>query len=307
MTDVSIVIVNWNAGKLLNECVESILKYGVENVNEIVIIDNFSSDDSISSLKIKPKIKPKIKLIENTENLGFAKACNIGFKSSKSEFVLLLNPDTQIKKDTLLLCTKFLSERPDVDILGCRHVDEEGKTRVSCARFPTVKSFFNDILGLSKVFPKFFHPATLMTDWDHSTSREVDQVIGAFMFMKRSIFERYGFFDERFFVYYEELDYCLRTKKAGGKVFYNADITIYHKGCGTTSNFKAFALFLSLRSRLKYIKKHFSYIEFLLISTATLTLEFLWRSGLAFFKGGVQGLKETFKGYKMLIDNKLKG
>ena len=79
-----------------------------------------------------------------------------------------------------------------------------------------------------------------MTDWDHSYSSEVDQVMGAFMFMERSIFERIGYFDERFFVYYEELDFCLRTKMNGGTVFYNADIMIYHKGCGTTNNYKAF-------------------------------------------------------------------
>ena len=114
-------------------------------------------------------------------------------------------------------------------------------------------------MGLSKIAPKIFHPGVLMTDWDHKESRKVDQVMGAFMFMRNSIFEKLGYFDERFFVYYEELDFSKRLAQLGGTSFYNSDIKAIHIGGGTTNNVKTFRLFLNLSSRLQYAKKHFSF------------------------------------------------
>jgi len=293
---VSIIIVNWNSGNLLYDCIESIKHYGGENVKEVIVVDNASSDGSINKIS-----SDKLKLIINPENLGFAKACNIGFKAAAGNYCLLLNPDTRIFENTINLSVEFLEKNQQIDILGCRHVDNSGNTKVSCARFPKFSTFLNDIFGLSKLAPHIFHPATLMTDWHHSTSREVDQVMGAFMFMRKNIFDKHGFFDEQFFVYYEELDFSYRVKKAGGKIFYNADFCIYHKENGTTKSVPSFSLFLAIRSRLKFIRKHFPFYQFILLFFATFTFEFLIRSLFNLFTVGWSGVKSNLSGYKMLV------
>lgn len=295
---VSIIIVNWNSGDMLSDCIESIRTFGGAGLKEVIVVDNASTDGSSDSIFFD-----KVKLIKNRENLGFAKACNVGFQLASGEYCLLLNPDTKIFEDTIDKAIEYLQKNKQVDILGCRHVDDQGATKVSCARFPRFSTFMNDIAGLSKIAPRIFHPATLMTDFDHKKSMEVDQVIGAFMFMRKSIFDKYGYFDERFFVYFEELDFSYRVKKAGGKIFYNADFSIYHKVNGTTEKVRSFALFLSLRSRLKYIKKHFPFYQYILLATGTLTVEFFVRSIFSLFSAGLQGLRSNFLGYKMLIAN----
>jgi len=293
---VSIIIVNWNSGNWLYDCIESIKHFGGKSVKEVIVVDNASSDGSMDTISLD-----KITLIINPENLGFAKACNIGFKAATGNYCLLLNPDTRIFENTINLSVEFLEKNQQIDILGCRHVDKSGKTKVSCARFPKFSTFINDIFGLSKLAPDIFHPATLMTDWDHGESREVDQVMGAFMFMRKSIFDKHGFFDEQFFVYYEELDFSYRVKKNGGKIFYNADCSIYHKENGTTKNVPSFSLFLSIKSRLKFIRKHFPFYQFILLFFATITFEFLIRSLYSLFTGGWSGVKANFLGYKMLV------
>lgn len=301
MEVVSIIIVNWNAGDLLRECIDSIFKFGEEYVKEIIVVDNCSSDGSVAGIETEAKIK----LIVNSKNLGFAKACNIGFRKATGEYVLLLNPDTRIKEGTLIDCINFISANTKVDILGCRHVDEIGRTKISCARFPTSKTFLNDIVGLSKISPKYFPSATLMTDWDHESSREVDQVMGAFMFMRTKIFEKHGYFDERFFVFFEELDFCLRVKQSGGRVFYNAEISIYHKGRGTTGKDNFNTLSLSVESRLKFIKKHLPFPSYLILSVSTFTIEPVSRIIQSILRGNITAILKIPRAFfKVLTINR---
>jgi len=299
---VDIVIVNWNGGELLYNCINSIITTSNKiHVNRIIVIDNHSSDASIEAL---PKDE-KILIIQNAENLGFAKACNQGFKICSAPYVLLLNPDTQLLKSTIADCIHFMELNKTVDILGCQLLDETGRVSPSCARFPTQFKLFIDATGLSKITPKLFPPAILMTDWNHLQSRYVDQVMGAFMFMPTTIFEKLGYFDEQFFVYFEELDFSYRLAKAGGKTFYNADIKAIHTGMGTTENVKAFRLFLSLRSRLQYAKKHFSKSGYILVYFSTFTIEFISRFFFLIISGRFGEIKDMIKGYKLLIRNKL--
>jgi len=299
---VDIVIVNWNGGELLYNCINSIITTSNKiHVNRIIVIDNHSSDASIEAL---PKDE-KILIIQNAENLGFAKACNQGFKICSAPYVLLLNPDTQLLKSTIADCIHFMELNKTVDILGCQLLDETGHVSPSCARFPTQFKLFIDATGLSKITPKLFPPAILMTDWNHLQSRYVDQVMGAFMFMPTTIFEKLGYFDEQFFVYFEELDFSYRLAKAGGKTFYNADIKAIHTGMGTTENVKAFRLFLSLRSRLQYAKKHFSKSGYILVYFSTFTIEFISRFFFLIISGRFGEIKDMIKGYKLLVRNKL--
>ncbi len=292
------IIVNWNSGDYLEKCINSIFSNAnADYVNTIYIIDNNSSDNSLELINPNNKIQ----IIRNKENRGFAKASNQGFHLSKAPYLLLLNPDTQLLDTTLKDCIAFMEKHDETDILGCRLLNEQGETSPSCARFPTPAKLFMDSVGLSKVFPRLFSPAILMSDWDHKTSRYVDQVMGAFMFMRHSIFEKVGYFDERFFVYCEELDFSKRLHDLGGKSFFNTDIVAIHSGEGTTKAVKAFRLFLNLRSRLQYAKKHFNSFGYFLVWLGTFFIEPFTRIIFLLSSGRFKEIKTVFEGYKMLI------
>lgn len=295
---IDIVIVNWNSGEYLLKCTGSILNQSNEPyVNNIYVIDNNSSDNSISLLPIHRKIA----IIQNNQNLGFSKACNQGFRLCKAPYTLLLNPDTQLLESTLKDCISFMESNSNADILGVSLLDDNGKLTYSCSRFPSPLRYFFDATGMSKIVPGIFTPALLMTDWDHKSSRYVDQVMGAFMFMPTSIFQKIGYFDERFFVYYEELDFSKRLSSYGGKSYFSSNISALHSGCGTTHSVKAFRLSLNLRSRLQYCKKHFNYTGYVFVWLCTFFIEPIARIFFLLVKLNLIEIKEIIKGYRLLI------
>lgn len=298
---VDIVIVNWNSGRYLLKCITSLLLPENEiNVHRIFIIDNHSSDNSIAILPTHSKIT----IISNKSNLGFAKASNQGFKLCHSPYVLLLNPDIQLLDHTLKDCAQFMEQHSNIDILGCQLLNDKKQITSSCARFPTPLHIFYDTSGLAKISPKLFKPATLMTDWDHQTSRFVPQVMGAFMWMKQSIFSKIGFFDERYFVYFEELDFSKKLAENGGQTFFNSEIKCIHSGGGTTHAVKSFRLFLFWQSRLQYAKKHFSFFGYTIVVLCTYILEPISKCILLLIKGHFREIKEVMKGYQYLTRKK---
>jgi GT2 family glycosyltransferase len=296
-----VVVVNWNSGDYLQKCIQSLFSTNNKNfINKIFIIDNNSEDSSAQ--KIKPA--DNIEIIWNKENRGFAKACNQGFKLSNSSYILLLNPDTQLLPSTLQDCILFMDKEPAVDILGCQLLNDEGDISRSCSRFPSPKGIFFDVTGLSKIAPAIFKPGIIMTDWDHKESRYVDQVMGAFMFIRKTIFDKVGYFDEQFFVYYEEVDFSKRIAQIGGKSFFNSNIRSIHSGEGTTSSVKAFRLSLNLSSRLLYAKKYFDFFGVSIVWFCTFFIEPFSRSFYLLFKGRVYQIPDIFKGYRLLLKNK---
>ncbi|MES2850494.1 MAG: glycosyltransferase family 2 protein [Bacteroidota bacterium] len=295
---IDIVIVNWTSGHYLRKCIASILENKNEPyVSKVIVIDNDSGDTSATDLVDNRKIE----IIHNKKNLGFAKACNQGFRLCKCDFVLLLNPDALLLENTLQDCVAFMKQTSSVDILGCCLLNDAGITSKSCSRFPSPLRFFYDASGLSKIAPKIFTPATLMTDWDHSESRQVDQVMGAFMFMRKDVFDKIGYFDERFFVYYEELDFSLRLAKAGGISYFSSEIKAVHSGEGTTTSVKAFRLYLSLQSRFRYAKKNFSWPGYLFVCLSTFPVEFISRFFFLLLSGKPGEIKNLIRGFKMLL------
>ncbi|MEO8568808.1 MAG: glycosyltransferase family 2 protein [Ginsengibacter sp.] len=295
---IDIVIVNWNSGDYIFKCLQSVFSKPNEKIiSKVFIIDNCSCDQSLEKISWHKKLV----IIKNTENKGFSKACNQGFKLCTSPYILLLNPDTQLFDSTLPDCISFMDTHPNIDILGCQLLDDKMNVSLSCARFPTPLRFFYDAAGLSKIAPRIFTPALLMADWDHKTNRYVDQVMGAFMFMHNSIFEKLGYFDERFFVYCEELDFSKRLAEYGGKSYFNSNISALHSGQGTTHSVKAFRLFLNLRSKLQYCKKHFNYAGYGFVWFCICIIEPFTRTFFLLLKGNFKEAKQTIKGYKLLI------
>jgi GT2 family glycosyltransferase len=296
--NVDIVIVNWNSGNYLSTCLISVFTpENIAYINKVIVIDNNSTDDSLRGLIQNDKIV----FIKNSENAGFSKACNQGFKICTAEYILLLNPDAQLLNNTLQQCCSFMQTSKNIDILGCQLLDDNNNITASCARFPTPKSFLYKSLGLVNLFPKIFTPPDLMFDWDHKESRFVDQIIGAFMFIRKEVFKKIGDFDERFFVYFEELDFSKRVAQSGGKSYFNADIKAIHSGHGTTKSVKAFRLFLNLRSRLLYAKKHFAKPGYLLVWISTMFFEPLTRIFFLLIRLKFKEAAQVIKGYQLLL------
>jgi len=298
MIILDIIIVNWNSGEMLNNCLSSIEKSNLNNILvNIIIVDNDSNDDSLN--KISSKVE--YTLIKNGKNFGFAKACNIGLSESNGKYILFLNPDTEVRENTLQKAIKMMEDNENISVLGVKHFDDCGNVVPSCSRFPKLSNFLYDIFGLSMLLPKHFYHATLMRDMDYTKSTFVDQVSGAFFFCRRSVLKKVGNFDERFFIYYEEMDLSYRIKRSGGASYYDADNEIYHKGGGVTDQVRAKRLFYCLRSRIKYSFKYYDIINAILLLVLTLIVEPFSRLIYLILNGRFSEINELIIAYYYLF------
>lgn len=230
MTDISVIIVNYNVKELLEQCIASVIKAAVNLKIEIIVVDNNSFDGSVPYIKSKFPAITDIKIIESPVNLGFAKANNLGAAEAKGEYLLILNPDTILQEDTLDKSLGFYRSNPDSGAVTCKLILPNGKLDLACRRsFPTPSVAVFRILGLSKLFPKsrIFGKYNL-TYLDENETYEVDAIVGAFMLIKSSVFGKIKGFDEDYFMYGEDLDLCFRIKEAGYKVYYYSGTSIIH-------------------------------------------------------------------------------
>ena len=298
---ISIIIVNWNSGTQLFEAVNSISKYHCGIVALVVIVDNGSIDGSLKYIENLNSFPFEIHIIRNMLNYGFGVACNQGAALAKSELILFLNPDTKIFENSLTVPLSFFNnpQNKNVGIVGIQLVDEKNKVTQSCSRFPSPKIFLTQALGLNRLLV-FKHLTQFMVDWDHSTTKEVNQVMGAFLMIRQPLFKTLGGFDERFFVYFEEVDLSYRAHRAGWKSVYLSDAKTYHAGNGTSNQVKAKRLFYSLRSRILFCNKHFSKINTFIVALITVFIEPISRSSLSIYKKDLLSLKETWSAYFML-------
>ncbi len=213
--DLSIIIVNFNTKDLIKDCVESIRKNCSLNV-EIIVVDNNSQDGSVEAI-----MKLGVVAIFNKGNFGFAKANNQGIKIAKSEYVFLLNSDTLIKKGSLEKILTFAKAHPDAGVVGPRLFFKDGSLQNSCLRFPTIgnaiKEYWFGEKGLfDKYAPKGKSPVV------------VDSLVGAAFLMTPAALKKVGGLDERYFFYFEDIDYCRKVKRAGLKVYYLPEAEIIH-------------------------------------------------------------------------------
>ena len=292
---IDVVIVNWNAGLQLKACVESVSEFGAGLVGQIIVVDNGSTDHSMQLIENVPLVHSVLL----AENAGFARGCNQGALHATSPYILFLNPDAAIYADTLpsVIACMESSEHRDTGICGVRLLDEQGHVARSCSRYPSALRCAAQSLGLDKFAPRL---GSAMTEWDHLQNRYVDQVIGAFFLVRRDLFIQLDGFDERFFVYYEEVDFAYRAAKAGFRSYYLNDTSAFHLGGGVSNQVKARRLFYTLRSRLLYAVKHFSILSITAVVLSTLLLEPLTRLALALLKRSGAAFKETLSGFVML-------
>lgn len=296
----SIIIVNWNAGAQLAAAILTVAKYHHDLVSTVVIVDNASTDDSLDRVGRLLDLPFKPRIIRNLENCGFGKACNLGAHQANSEYLLFLNPDAALYADTLTKALAFMQDQANAQfgICGVQLLDDAGDISRSCSRLPSLPSFVANAVGLDRFFPRLGH---FMNEWDHSQNREVGQVIGAFFLVRRTLFDTLQGFDERFFVYFEEVDFSYRAHQAGWRSVYLADAQAFHAGGGTSNQVKARRLFYFLRSRLLYSFKHLSWISAFVVLLVTLSVEPILRTILALLRCSWSGLKETWAAYGMLF------
>lgn len=295
-----IVIVNWNAGDLLRECVETITQVEIEGfeLGSVVVVDNASRDGSTDAIG---RNHLPMSVLRNGSNLGFATACNQGARLGAADHVLFLNPDTRLFASSLTLPMRFMAlpEHQGIGICGVQLMDKNGHIARSCARFPSLAGYLWELTGLDRISPTRFR-GHFMREWTHQDSREVDQIMGAFFLIRRALFESLGGFDERFFVYFEEVDLSYRARKKGYASYYLAETRVFHKGCGTSERVKAKRLFYSLRSRILYAYKHFGAPKASALLVLTLLPEAMARIVLAACRRSRSQIRETIGAYGLL-------
>jgi N-acetylglucosaminyl-diphospho-decaprenol L-rhamnosyltransferase len=297
---VDIVIVNWNSGSQLSSClshVETAVKDGFD-LDRIVVVDNASNDSSVSDLAVRNN---RLVILRNTANIGFAAACNQGTKASRADYLVFMNPDVCLGEDSLTVAIDFLSDAANLNVAICgpQLVDQHGIAQKTCSRFPTTEDFCVQILGLDRLMPGVFRPP-LMNEWDHDDDRMVEQAMGACLFVRRDVFQRLDGFDERFFVYFEEVDLCFRCRESGHEIYYLSQAKAVHSGGGCSNQVLGKRLFYLLRSRILYGLKHFSPVSAAFLCFMTLFMEPLSRSAFAVARGSREGLRTTCEGYGLL-------
>lgn len=233
--DLSIIIVSYNTKDFLKKCLESVVSTTKNLSYEVIIVDNASTDATVEEIQSfwRSQIslhKTNFKLIENRENVGFAKANNLGLKMAKGKYILFLNPDTIICPETLEIMVKFMKNHLGVGAATCRVDLTNRKLDDACHRgFPTPWNSFCYFSGLSTIFPKSkIFAGYSMGFMDLSKPHEIDACAGAFMLVKREAGEQIGWWDEDYFFYGEDLDFCYRLKQKGWKIFYVPEVSILH-------------------------------------------------------------------------------
>lgn len=231
--DLSVIIVNYNTKELTLNCLDSIGQSETTFQLETILIDNHSTDDSVEVIQ---QLHPEVILISNSENVGFAKANNQGMRIAKGRYILLLNSDTVVQPNTLDVMIRFMDKHPEVGASGCKVLLPDGSLDKACRRgFPTPLTTFYYVSGISKLFPKSLRfNAYHMEFLDENEEYPVDCLVGAFMMVRREVIEQVGMLDERFFMYFEDTDWCYRIQQAGWVNYYYPKTQIIHYKRGSS-------------------------------------------------------------------------
>ncbi len=257
--DLSVVIVSWNVRDLLDRCLAS-LKASLERpkseklVAEVIVVDNGSHDGGPEMVGSK---YPEVRLVETGENLGFTRGNNLGISESRGSYVLLLNPDTEIRGDAPDILVSYLKERPRVGIVGPQLLNPDGTVQSSRRRFPTLATAVMEstvVQGWSPRNPVLARYYIL--DRPDEEVQAVDWLVGACLLVRRQAVEEVGLLDERFFMYSEELDWCRRMMGAGWRVVYLPTAQVVHHGGKSSEQVLPVRHIHFQRSKILYFRKH---------------------------------------------------
>jgi hypothetical protein len=244
-----VIIVNWNTKDLLCQCIDSLTQTLKKIDTEVFVVDNGSTDGSVAA--VREKISG-VRLIENLVNLGFAKANNQAISLSSREYLLLLNPDTQVKDEAIERMLFFMDAHPEAGVVGAQLLNVDGSKQNSIANFPSLATELLNKSLLRWLFPDKF-PGK---ETDYPGPVEVDSVIGACMMARRKALEQVGLLDEEYFLFLEETDWCYRMKKAGWKIYHIPQAEVLHFQGKSAEAEKGKARIEYYRSRYHYFRKN---------------------------------------------------
>jgi GT2 family glycosyltransferase len=253
----SIIIVTYNSARHLPACLESISEQLKDVEYEVCVVDN-ASDDGAAALA-EANANGRTRVVRNERNLGFSAAVNIGLRSTSGRYCMWLNPDTRVVGGDVSEVLRHFEEEPNVGIIGPQVLNADGSIQLSCRSFPSYSAaLFNRYSLLTRLFPKNrFSRKYLHTDWNHQSIREVDWVSGACLLHRRSLLEDVGGLDELFFMYIEDIDFCLRANRAGWKVHYHPALRVLHHIAGSSRQVP-FSMIVELHKSIwRYYTKHF--------------------------------------------------
>jgi GT2 family glycosyltransferase len=249
----SIVIICWNDLRVIRDCLRTIHE-GTHRIDfEVIVSDNGSVDDSIEFIR---RHYPAVRVVENHQNLGFARGNNAGIRASRGEYVLILNPDTIIHDGALDRLVEFADQHPEAGAFGCRVLNPDGTYQVSARLFPTVWRYWVSALGLCRISSSLFvyeqYPG-----WRGETERSVDWQSGCCVMFRGDLLKSLGGFDEQFFYHFEEVDLCRRVWDTQRPILFTPNAVITHLGGQSVGRFPVRFEIEKHRSRYRYFYKHF--------------------------------------------------
>ena len=245
----SVIIVSYNSAHFLRGCLQSLLD-NLRNISsEIFVVDNNSKDNSLALVRTS---FPSVCLIANNKNIGFGAACNQALREAQGEYILMMNPDVHVHPATLSMMISYLQNHKKIGILAPQLRFRDGTLQYSCRRYPVFLAHFIKIIYSKSKIVSYY----LMVDRDHNIIQEIDWSLGAFLLVRKRVFEQIGIFDERFFLYFEDVDLCRRAKQAGWRVVYYPKAVATHLYQQSSHRLFSKPFFHHLMSMYKYYRKY---------------------------------------------------
>jgi len=255
---ISILIVNWNTRELLRACLNSVFSNPATEEMEVIVVDNASKDGSADMVS---EAFPQALLVNPGKNTGYAAGNNLAFEHAKGEWLLTLNPDTEILPGTLDKAIDSLRRHPEYGALGVAQIGVDGKVQSSVRGFPSFTGVFGDISGLGKVFKKSRFDSYRLLSFDYTKEQPAPQPMGTFLLFRREALESIGDptkpFDEGFPIFFNEVDLLYRMYKDGWPTLYDPSITIKHLGGESTKQVKKSMIWESHKSLVRFFEKHY--------------------------------------------------
>lgn len=250
----SIIIISWNTRKFLENCLESVLANPPTCPFDIWVVDNASADNSTQMVRER---FPEVHVLENRENVGFARANNQAIQRCTGKYVLLLNPDTLVQPAALQALVEFLEKHPQAGAGGARIHNPDGSLQISSHPRPTLFRELWRMFHLDSLSPYAAYP---LTKWDPDQPQEVDVLTGACLLLRKQVLDRVGFLDEDYFMYSEEVDLCYRIQRAGWHLYWVPQAEVMHFG-GQSTQQAPTEMFLNLyHSKIIYFRKHYGWL-----------------------------------------------
>jgi len=285
--ELSIIIVTHNSLPVVLNCLDSISEHPPSCSYEVIVVDNASVDGTADAVSAR---FPQVIVKKNRENLGYSRGVNQGIDKASGRWILILNPDIEVQDGSIDKLIEFMEETPDAGITGSKLVYPDGTLQYSCRAFYTLSALILRRTFLGRVFPRARALREhLMMDYDHAEPRRVDWIIGACMLVRREALEKVGKMDERFFLYFEDLDWCYRMAKQGWNVYYVPESVMVHRyERSSAHSLINKSLLIHIFSMFRYVEKWNSLFYFFrknrtLIKSLVLMISDLSAINLSFF------------------------